>query len=250
MMHPTKITFWLIILISFNAESSVTNESFHKRPCTGFNDYGSKCITQKQFNSIIDNIINEYKEIFKQHGWILGARKRWKSNTESASYEFETSTKVNLVIHGGVAKAMEMTVDALAVVTCHELGHLYALIDRQHIPGEGGADYFAILSKCTLKALDNVRQSRKVLLPKEVISSCTRSRIYLSKECERVNRASYSASQTRARVLGHRSVSFLTPDPTVVTETSYDLTSSQCGLDTFLAASLGRFPPRCWFYSP
>lgn len=217
------------------------------RPCQSLNDYSEKCLTEADFNEVIDAVVSSFEPAFAKHGWKLKADKRWMSDIENANYNFESANEVSLIIHGGAARSSEITKDSLGIIVCHELGHVYGFITKEGDPKlygfEGEADYFAV-STClqTVIALDPA--APKVTLPEFVQQECRAS---LNPDfCIRANKAGLSASRMRARILNQSEPSFQTPDPRVV-DVSSPNTNAQCGLDTFYAASLGKERPACWY---
>ena len=219
-------------------------------PCHITNNFGEPCTTEYEFDDLIDSVITEFSPDFQTSGWKLSSTSEWQNEKEEATYEFVNSSEIAVKIYGGLVRASDITLDAAALVICHEIGHVYGFITGTGSPdtwgAEGEADYFAA-SSCLDRVLKYTPSKSNFSLPASVIKSCN-TRSENPEICLRKNRAAYSGSIMRARVLSEGTVSFLTPDPTIVSTTTHDLTSAQCGLDTFYQASLDLARPKCWFY--
>lgn len=242
-----KILIGIFMFSIFSVTSLALEMKLQVRPCRNLNDYGEKCLTESDFNEVIDSVIANFAPAFERHGWKLGSDKRWSSDIENATYNWVSTKEFSLLIHGGAARSAEITKDALGIIVCHELGHLHNFVTKEGDPSlygfEGEADYFAA-STCAQSLFRSNHSQSKVVLPELVQQECGAAQN--PDFCIRVNKASLAASRMRARILNQPEPSFLIPDPNVVTESSPS-TNAQCGLDTFYAASRGKERPACWY---
>lgn len=200
-------------------------------------------ISEEDFNQIIDELIDIYKPIAKEHGGNLRANKQWTNATVNASAnQFFSSWSVNM--YGGLARRPEVTPDGFAMVVCHELGH--------HLGGfpfvsswaanEGQADYFATQS-CARQIWGN--QLEKNASFREAVSTRAKESCDAVWEnadeqnlCYRTAAAGESLAKLLA-ALGDAPVPSLeTPDTSVVTETNNAHPAAQCRLDTYLAGAI------------
>ncbi len=170
----------------------------------------------------------------------------------------------------GLAKNPRMTLDAIAGVICHELGHFLGGRPKKSKQNgswssfEGQADYFAT-SQCLrkyFKEQDNQGIVSKMPIPRYVTKKC-RDNFSHSEDvaiCQRSAAASLSMGITMADEVT-RTISFQTPDTSIVEKNSLDMSRNiQCRLDTYFQGLLCNTPredgtclgpdgerPRCWF---
>ena len=132
-----------------------------------------------------------------------------------------------VIIYRGMAHRKEIDADALMLIICHELGHLYGGRPFKHstISPEGQADYFATKS-CITEALESWSEQN------------------VSK---RVNKAMLNVGAFLARNWRLPAPKFETPSTKVVSKTYMDHPRPQCRLDTFLAGLEHRDRPPCWY---
>jgi hypothetical protein len=251
-----KLGLMVLIFLSFSDFGLAISKPFLSKlletsdsPCRVSNDFGEPCTTELEFENLIENIVLEFSPDFRSVGWTLSSTSDWSNDQENATYDFISSNEVAIKIYGGLARATNMTLDGLALVACHEIGHFYGFITNTGNPAiwgaEGEADYFSI-SNCLHRVLRHVSSRSDFLLPSSVTDHCS-DQGGDAERCLRACRAAFSVSTWRSRILAQGTVSFLTPDPTIVNETTFELTSAQCGLDTFYLAARAQARPRCWF---
>lgn len=134
-----------------------------------------------------------------------------------------------VLVYRGMAHRRELNRDALALVVCHELGHLYAghplKNENDFIAAEGQADYFAT-KHCIRKAL--------VIFDEKNIE-------------ERAIEASKAVGEFLANNWGHKHPRIDTPDESVVEATNLSYPTPQCRFDTYMAGLKGELRPRCWY---
>ena len=134
-----------------------------------------------------------------------------------------------VLIYRGMAHRREIDKDALALIVCHELGHLYGgkplKPTGKYISAEGQADYFAT-RYCLKRALASIH-------PKNIE--------------KRAIRAMHLVGSFLANNWGHPHPTLDTPDKTIVEKTLIDHPTPQCRLDTFWAGYHGGKRPNCWY---
>ena len=111
-------------------------------------------ITEQQFNDVMDRVERLYGDDVKSAGGVLKINRLWTDETVNASaQQFGTTWVLNM--YGGLARHKATTVEGMALVACHELGHHLGGAPRfagwggtsEWASNEGAADYFATL-KC------------------------------------------------------------------------------------------------------
>jgi len=100
--------------------------------CTGFlppNDLkipvGSaddKGIVEAQFNEVMNIVEKIYKPQVAALGKVLELRRLWTDATVNASAQ-QSGNRYILNMYGGLARHETITMDGMALVACHELGH-------------------------------------------------------------------------------------------------------------------------------
>ena len=134
-----------------------------------------------------------------------------------------------VLIFRGMAHRLEIDQDALALIICHEIGHLYGgrPLKREHdyIAAEGQADYFA--------AKYCLRDALTMISPDQVE--------------KRMINAIYGVGAFLANNWGHDLPEITTPDLSQVSETYLEHPTPQCRFDTFMAGLSDRPRPKCWY---
>lgn len=197
-------------------------------------------MTEEKFNAILDKVEKVYKKVIKSKGAILKLKRKWKNNTVNASasqmWKYWT---VNM--YGGLARHPDVTGDGFALVVCHELGHHLGGAPRYTgwASNEGQADYFGSM-KCFRRVYendDNVAIVAKMEVDQIATDKCEAA--YTNEgEIALCVRAAM-AGKSLAKLLNRgRSVSFKTPDTSVVDQTNNKHPAGQCRLDTYFQGSL------------
>lgn len=149
--------------------------------------------------------------------WAQAFARRWETD--------------QVIVYGGVRFIKNITEDSLALILCHELGHLYAGIpytdEHNRMATEGQADYWATRT-CLPHIIpylssSNLNDRERTLQAIEVIT----------------------AFYAENRSLPAPQLS--TPDLTIVERTLFTHPSPQCRFDTYWAGYLKKDRPRCWF---
>lgn len=231
-----SIIFLVIPLFcSLSIQASFESEEINK------SIYAPK-LSKKRFYSVISLMKATYEPLAQQHGRKLEFLASYEENWAQAfSRRWETD---QIIVFGGIAGIPGMTEDSLALILCHELGHLYGGVPYSDVYNqlavEGQADYWATLfcfSEVVAKLPNRIPLSSS-------LSSC-RNNI----QCARTLDASLVMTAFFAdnRSLPHPSLE--TPDISVVTEVLMTHPSPQCRLDTLWAGIQKNNRPQCWFPS-
>lgn len=211
-------------------------------------DKNNNGMTIEKFDEIINRVVDVYKPIVNSKGGNLRIMRNWYTDTVNASAERDGEFWV-VNMYGGLARSPELTDDGFMGVICHELGHHIGgapkkksgIFASHWASNEGQSDYFATL-KCMRKILqndDNIAIVNKMQVDTEAKIAC--ERVYQSANevalCERISMASKSLA-IFLNSFRNGSVSFNTPDTSVVSKTYNDHPSAQCRLDTYFQGVL------------
>jgi hypothetical protein len=219
-----KIITLVLTLLSFN-----TYASFEHHP--QFRDLTTKnpIINKLKFRRIIKTMKTTFQYLAHDKGEELLIYGDWIDSTADMALARRWDN-AQVIIYRGMAHRREINPDALILIICHELGHLYGgepLKDEYNqISPEGQADYFAT-NKCLRKAL--LAHSTSGDIEKRIVDAQLNVSLFLA------NNWGLVAPQ------------FSTPDTTVVTETLMTHPSPQCRLDTYKAGHKNGPRPSCWY---
>ena len=135
----------------------------------GINDKSSNGITKREFNQVFDRIEKIYSSVFYQNGETLTFKRDWSEGIVNA-YAYKQDSNAFVVINGGLARYPGITMDAVALTACHEVGHHIGgipvkkkgpgriingrVIKKSWASNEGQADYFGVM-KCFRKYIEN-----------------------------------------------------------------------------------------------
>ena len=273
------------IPVGANATNSPYFKSRPKRPPVGMPAPAPSAggLTEQQFNDVMDRIEKLNAPIVAQAGGTLSINRKWNDATVNASAEqFGSSWILNM--YGGLARHPEVTVEGMALVACHELGH--HLGGAPKISGvfggdnwatnEGGADYYATL-KCLRNYFaedDNQTIIASADIDPVISNGCLKQFSDKADQliCERISMAGQSVAYLFMDLSKDAKPSWSTPDPSVVTQMDDEHPATQCRMDTYLAGDLCHvdksvpnsktdykegscvqgvddvgFRPRCWF---
>ena len=197
-------------------------------------------ITYEQYVDLLVKIDKIYDPIVKRLGAELIIYDGWEDNTVNA-YASQQGKRWIVEVMGGLARRNEITLDALAIVTCHELGHHlggYPTYPREWASAEGNSDYYSTQA-CIKKVFNNDYENKKAfdsasIEAKEVCQATTNANYF---RCVRAVEASWRLTSLFASA--NEMPDPLTPDdiPVYRTETSYPKTT-QCRLDTYIAGAI------------
>ena len=202
----------------------------------------TKGISEQEFNAVLDEIQDVFGPVIQNFGGELVINRNWDDSTVNASANQMGSTW-ELNMYGGLARRPEITKDGFTMVVCHELNH--------HLGGfpfvsswaadEGQSDYGAFIG-CSRKlwanrdednqqAQNNISEYPKQLCDKKYSGNAARNL------CYREMLAGESLAGLLA-ALENGSISYTTPDKSVVKKTYHGHPKAQCRLDTYVAAIL------------
>lgn len=199
-------------------------------------------INETQFNKIIDNVINKYKDIVTKHGAELVVEKKWTDNTVNA-YAQQEGKRWIVSMFGGLARRPEITADGFALVVCHELGHHlggFVFKGERWASAEGQSDYFATHSCAKMiwgeDSAVNAQASNTV--DSTARSACNKAWNKTADQnlCYRVAMASHSLATLLA--FGNGQPKFDKPDQKQVSTTYLNHPAAQCRLDTYMSGGL------------
>jgi hypothetical protein len=201
-------------------------------------------VTKEEFEAMVVKFQEIYGPIAASLGGHLEYYGYWSQNIVNA-WATRGMNLWYVTVYGGIARRPEMTVDALAVVFCHETGHHLAgfpIKPNSWAASEGQSDYFAThscLTKLWKDELETNRQSREQIDPVgKAICDDQNTDPDAQNLCYRKLLASLSISKLLASLQEVGDVAFDTPDTRVVEETFMSHPHAQCRLDTYVAASL------------
>lgn len=235
---------WILILSLF-----VTNITFASFPKNNLsvpvNSVFANSMTEERFNEIASRVENFYAPIVKAKKSVLVFSKNWADATVNASAIRFGGTAWFVNLYGGLARHPLVTDDGFMLVICHEMGHhlggapTVGGINGFWAAVEGQADYFATMKcmKNLLKGDDNISITAEMDIDPFLKKTCleknsNQNEIAL---CERIGMASISVGKLLSSLKDNASISFETPDKSVVKKTDKTHPKAQCRLDTYLA---------------
>lgn len=252
-----KVLAWTAVTALSLSQASFTHD--HTALCEGFVEENTMSIpvgftaggiTEAEFNGVMDKIEQIYTPIIAAKGGTFQLVRNWEDATVNA-YAQRMGTTYQIQMFGGLARHPAITVDAMALVACHEVGHHIGGAPKVANPwskwasNEGQSDYFAGL-QCLHKfyALTDAQdwmQKNAASVPAFVVQKC--ETIY-SKEadqvdCLRTSMAGMSVAMLFQDLRGETVVpDFSTPDARVVAKTDDRHPATQCRLDTYFQGGL------------
>lgn len=203
-------------------------------------------MTEQEFNTIVNTIIDYYRPIVTARGARLVSNNLWSDPTVNASAQQSGSTWI-INMYGGLARRAEVTPDGFAMVVCHELGHhlggfpFYG--DKDWAASEGQSDYFATQS-CAREIWRN--QTEENARFRSTVGEFEKSKCDTAWSDVNDQNLCYrtaAAGHSLATLLGALRSSndrprFDTPDRNVVTRTYTAHPQAQCRLDTYFSGAL------------
>ena len=224
-----------------------------------FNNDPSK--TKKKFNTIIDRVVRLYSKEIKKRNVKLKVDKNWEANDVNAFAE-KDENKWRILILGGLYRHPSFTDDALALSTCHEIGHLiggtpFVEGGESEMSVEGQADFWGA-AVCLKKYFQNFPET---IYMEEGFSKYTCDTQYYGDEdakniCYRTIMAGQSVLKATTRPK-NLPPNFETPDDSQISHTTHYYPGAQCRFDTYAAGALcnldhtcNKKRPRCWFKEP
>lgn len=206
-------------------ESSLTNTS----------------INEGEFNSVINNFMDAYYTIATDFNYSLIVIGSWK-NIQVNAVTWRNSDKMFIEIYGGLAR--RLSVDAINMVLCHEMGHqvggwpLYT--GDAWAAVEGQSDYYAahVCAKKIFRTINFGDQAAHFRSTGQEALCDKRYNDYIDREvCYRTMAASLELAILLSSGSG-KLPSFNDRDATRVTRIMETHPRAQCRLDTYKAAAL------------
>lgn len=198
-------------------------------------------ITEQEFKNILAEVEAIYSPVVAQLGARLLFVNNWSDDSvDSMALRMGATWQVH--INGGLARHSAITLDGLALVACHEIGHHLAGDPRYAglwSSVEGQSDYFAA-AKCLRKLWTGKNNTGIFEDPKARIACRTLWSVATEQDlCVRVVMAGKSVSEfARAQAGTGTAASLDTPDLSNPTSVLEGFPSYQCRLDTFLRGAL------------
>ena len=206
----------------------------------------SATTTKMSFEQILELSREIYETEFQRQSHRLRIRGQWESERVEASAHREEDRDGQLAvitITGGLARHPGITVGALALVLCHEIGHFLA--GEPAVRGystEGQADYYAaaVCMPRLLSRLPEASRPKDQEVPDLVVGRCTAAfrRAARQAACIQTTMSGLTLSHFFAERKRTARPWFETPDPGSVSVVGFATPTVQCRLDTFSAAAL------------
>lgn len=218
----------------------------------------SSTVTKESFTKHFYGVFFQNLERMRQQPLPVVPAADWEKPYFTA-YTVENDNVITIGFWGGMARIPGMNDDAVALITCHEVGHViggeprFKLPLYQNLSSEGQADYYAA-SVClkdyfakdpeTLKALNDFHASQTRALCEKKYEDPLQKAICLR---------SLRGAQGLINVLLYMkpeegNASFEQVEQHITLETLFDqYPTNQCRLDTLIAGALGEDRPVCWY---
>ncbi|MBI2522508.1 MAG: hypothetical protein HYV97_18960 [Bdellovibrio sp.] len=207
----------------------------------------SNGVTEDDFNKVIAKVQALYRPRVANYGGTLQIRAEW-ANSEVNAYAQREGSNFVVRMLGGLARHYAMTVDALALVLCHEIGHhiggvpRYSTAQGQWASTEGQADYFANL-KCMRHVFledDNEAIIKNRVVPNEARTRCEQQFTQRIDQlvCMRSAVAGLASGAIFAALAQAQVPTLEGRDPSVVSSTFEAHPRPQCRVDTYFSASV------------
>lgn len=215
-----KIICLSLILYSFStlASNKISSGRTTKNPI----------IKKRVFFSVLGMMEDEFQYLAIEKKEKLVVYGGWQDSRADMAFARRWEN-AEVLIYRGMAHRKEINIDALILIVCHELGHLYGGFpykdQHNQTSPEGQADYFAT-KVCLKRAL-------KRYSPENLD--------------ERVHRAILNVGLFLANNRDIDPPSQETPDEHQVLRTNMRHPSPQCRLDTYFAGLSHNPRPACWF---
>lgn len=186
--------------------------------------------SEEKFNEIIDNVSSLYKDQIARMGKTFNVKKYWNENHVNA-YANKSETSWTIFLYGGVFKAKQATEDSLALVVCHEIGHLLGgapFYSGTAASAEGQADFWA--TSICFKKYTEVFKKNTDSADLTINSLCSDSPD--TNNCHRNLQASLDLAKVLARD-SNKEPSYSINLAKVLKATKEDHPDPQCRLETY-----------------
>lgn len=200
-------------------------------------------ITEDQFRSLIINFSDIYGDISANFKYSLILIDSWENNQVNAM-TWRDGDAMFIEVYGGLAR--RLSVDAINMVLCHEMGHqvggwpLYTGDSWASI--EGQSDYYSahVCAKKIFKSINFFDQSKHFLATGQEDACDQRYSDYADRDiCYRTMSASLELAELLSLLsTENKRPDFNTPDRTKVKRIRESHPKAQCRLDTYRAGAL------------
>lgn len=258
-MRPFRAILALTIL--FISHGAFANGKFMPENDLWREDCGATCfnsngMTKEIFDKILAAGQKAYDPYAQKNGERLVINNKWTDSTVNADCcRGCEAGKVIVNMYGGMARRNEINFEGFALVLGHELNHAYG--GAPYYPGsdqmsaEGQSDYEGARTAYR-KIAALVPELKKDISYEDYVGQlCAGKTGEEFKDCVHSLEGGKALGNLLAVLSGEGVPSYQTPDTSRVsqTETSYPRTV-QCRVDTYLAGTLNKSRPACWFYDP
>ena len=216
-------------------------------------------ISEFSFHNVFNRIVDRYRNTIESvRGTNLVARADWFNDEPNARAGINRDTgNAEIIVFGGLARHPKMSEDGLALVLCHEIGHLIGGYPRKRpndpvfAAAEAQADYFSV-TKCFRSVFGKDQNENflgDLLFETESSADNLCSIVYSDTREYYTCLRSIKAAEDLAEVLtafvrdgrGDPTIKvpqINTPDQTVVKKHTLSYPSIQCRFDTLVQGSL------------
>lgn len=179
-------------------------------------------LPRASFEAVIRSFDETFSPYAQERGYKLEIMADYNTTIVNAfARRWETD---QLIVYGGIATIPHLTEDTLALVLCHELGHLYGgepyRDEATKVSIEGQADYWA--TNVCFKLMAPVDTYARALAASAILTA------YLSHDGKTPSLATPDLSRAAATNMGHP--------------------GGQCRFDTMIAGILDQPRPCCWYF--
>ena len=213
--------------------------------------YQTLYISKKVFNQELALMQKAFSPLAEARNEKLMIAPDWTANDWANAMSRRWPPEDQIIVYSGLAYRKEISTDALALIVCHELGHLFGgepLRDEYNqISNEGQADYWGTQA-CLQDAFKLFDYKDDSTIPREgIVLFCENHSELDSVFCVRALKAAERIGSFFAHNANKPEPKVETPDQSVVDQTIHTHNSPQCRLDTFVAGLLKLDRPRCWY---
>lgn len=189
----------------------------------------SPAMTRSEFLGVLAVARKTFTPLATSHNRRLEIMSDWSSDWAQAfTRRWETD---QVLVYGGIARIAGGTQDSLALLICHELGHLYAGApysdEHSALSAEGQADWWAT-NFCWPRFAEQLPSSNP-----DIHNRAIRASLIVT--------AFYAANRNIP------APTLQTPDLTIVEKTLLTHPEPQCRLDTYVAGLANTSRPLCWW---
>lgn len=254
----------LLCLISYSADACPFHDKMmrafpaHFEYMINVSDPTTSSVTEESFQQhFFDVFFQNYQDMQNKLIMPVVPDADWVKPYFTA-YTAEIDGFVKMGFWGGMARIPGMNSDAVALITCHEVGHVlggkpyFKNPNFQKFSSEGQADYYstAVCLKKYFTSIDSTMDELNITQPASAIKHCQKLQ---SKKEQAICYRSIRAINGFIAVLGHLkknngNASLEGKDTSVASETYVDdYPGNQCRVDTLLAGLFNLPRPSCWF---